>query len=808
MFSNNPPFPVQEHHIPMGRLALASLIGAALLMLGPGRVAAAEPAITLVHQGEVQAVIVVADRVLAPDRGDVRSLRFDQLRLEQDRQRLRASVRDLALYIEKMSGAKIQILTAAPPPGDQRTPILVGELAQARFGPPGLTFVDQQAFRVVVAPDAVGLVGESDLATSYAIYEVLDRLGCRWFMPSEMGEHVPLRPTIALPISDQTLHPYTYYRGVWYGDEDYKRRNRLGGLLLNCGHALEMYLTAEDRQANPQWRATIDGLPQKHRLKWSAPGLDEAIAAKIIAAYEKSGTPTFSLSPDDGMGYDNSPEDQALDAGDFDPSNQAVSLADRLIHLCNRIAAIVNARHPDVRFGLLSYTPYARPPVRQTLHPSIIPQIAPITCSRAQPMTDDGEPNNRDFRAIVEGWARQAPVTSYYFYAWFLAEASSPNPMIRKWSIDIPFVYQRGACRFWQPETMPNYETSVHALHLGNRLAWDPTQDPGQVIADLNDKLYGPMAPAMAAYWSHIDACWFDVPEYAGCGFGHLRRWTPPRLAKARDLLDAARSAASSEREKALAEMYHRSLSLFEQFMQMRRDLAEGRFSDLPAQADAYLADMAAAVVQYKNQFAFGSAPWAGREGVNGRYFRAFYLQTYTDAARIATQGQLLTSTLRQWRWRKGSANSENHDDRADGWFRTDFDDSAWSSTDPAVDTWSTLGLHNHLGSAWYRTSVDVADRPAGKRAYLWLGSTDGQTRVWVNGQSVPCLKPILDARRKPTGEFERVEQADGFCSPFSFDITDAVRAGDNQITILARRAFVNELGTGGLLAAPVIYCQ
>jgi len=34
-----------------------------------------------------------------------------------------------------------------------------------------------------VAADGVGLWGESDLSSSYAIYTLLHNLGCRWFMP-------------------------------------------------------------------------------------------------------------------------------------------------------------------------------------------------------------------------------------------------------------------------------------------------------------------------------------------------------------------------------------------------------------------------------------------------------------------------------------------------------------------------------------------------------------------------------------------------------------------------------------------------
>jgi hypothetical protein len=54
----------------------------------------------------------------------------------------------------------------------------------------------------------------------------------------------------------------------------------------------------------------------------------------------------MSLSPEDGLGFDNSPEDKALDAGDFDPGFGQISITDRLMVLCNRIAKRVNAKYP------------------------------------------------------------------------------------------------------------------------------------------------------------------------------------------------------------------------------------------------------------------------------------------------------------------------------------------------------------------------------------------------------------------------------------------------------------------------------
>ena len=46
----------------------------------------------------------------------------------------------------------------------------------------------------------------------------------------------------------------------------------------------------------------------------------------------------------------------------------------------------------------------------------------------------------------------------------------------------------------------------------------------------------------------------------------------------------------------------------------------------------------------------------------------------------------------------------------------------------------------------------------------------------------------------------------DGYCQSARFDVTDALKAGDNQITILAERHRLNELGTGGLIGPVMLY--
>lgn len=748
--------------------------------------------VTLVDNGTIKCVIYAADSLMAPDDKTPGVKPWQETENEKQRRRLRESVNDLALYLEKMSGARPEIVIGEPPRDSKLIPIYVGQRAEKVFGPPRSKFDYKQGYRVVISPHGVGLTGESDLATSYAVYELLDRLGCRWYMPGELGEVVPAMKTIRLKECDDSQTPGTIYRGVWYADDVYNRRNRLGGLLLNAGHALEGYLTKEDREKHPEWRAIVNGKPSPNRLRWSNPAVADAIADKLIDTLDKSYRPSLSLSPDDGMDFDESAEDRAIDAGDFDTTFQMTSITDRYLVLCNRIAAKVTKKHPDVLFGMLAYVNYTRPPLREKPHPSIIPQIAPITYSRSHPMTDDAVPGNPDLRNLVTGWGKVAPRTSMYYYGWFLAEPAAPNPMIAKWSVDVPMALANH-CQFWQPETMPNFETSMHGLYLGIRLAWNPKLDPAQVINELNTRFYGHAAREMTAYWKHIDDVWVKTPDYSGCGFGYLRRWTPEQLEKARELMDTAVAACQTTTEVQRVRLADESLELFELFMKLRRDQAAGRFAQLAGDGELWLKQVGYLGEKYRENFTFTRTPYAPQT-VNASYARQFYQLTYNDATRLAKETVILTpQPLCEFRYQA----DKDATGEAQGFAKVDYDDQAWKTTDVTRETWSALGYHDWFKSMWYRTQVKLPAAPKGKKVYLWIGSTDGSAKVFINGEHIPYV----------SDNSATSDASSGYCQPASWDITDKVSAkGDTKIAILCTRTFFNELGTGGLLSPVVIY--
>jgi beta-glucuronidase len=81
-------------------------------------------------------------------------------------------------------------------------------------------------------------------------------------------------------------------------------------------------------------------------------------------------------------------------------------------------------------------------------------------------------------------------------------------------------------------------------------------------------------------------------------------------------------------------------------------------------------------------------------------------------------------------------------------------------------DIFADAAVRNHVGEAWYETTVLVPARWAGERIVLRFGSATHRAVVWVNGTEV-------------------AEHAGGY-TPFEADVTDVVQPGaENRITVV-----------------------
>lgn len=685
--------------------------------------------IQLAEKGQARCVIVVPPQMMQWEKDkavtDANHAKFTPATIREARLRVqRDSVLDLAKYLGQISGATFEVVEALPA-GDPRTPIYIGKAAGGVFGPVGISKVGQ-GFRVVADPKkGLGLYGEAELGTSYAIYEFLHRLGCRWYMPSSMGEVVPRNAALAVAATDEKLAPATEGRFFWARtiDADFERRNRMNGDAVSSGHAVPL------------------------SLKFWSPDVAKEYADTFLTQLDKQYVTSLSISPHDGVMPTEDPEGRKFDPEPrvWDPAAGRWSTTDRLMIFANRVAEQVGKKYPDVRFGLLAYVNYNSPPAREPVHPNVVPVIAPIDFNRHHPMNWPNHPNEYWLRDIVTGWAAKAKRWGVYAYGMNLAELTAPCPFITKWGTDLKILTDQHMT-YWFPETMGCWASMLPGYYLAVRMTFHADERPDDILADLWPKFYGPAAEPMEKYWRGIDRAWIDAEEHSGCLFGYLRIFTPEVLKEARTNLDRAIAACppgSPEHDRI--QFVNASFSLFELLMKTRQDFATANLKMLDADLKRWRETFLARVKQYADQKGFRGEPWSpGGTGASmaEHYINSFVGHAYADASRMEAAYARHGALMLEWKWQ--------HNPKAEAeslpWTAPDYDDSQWPVMHVVRDTWSTIGHHTSMtdapsgrsGRMAYRASQSLPAPPAGKKVYLWIGSTDGSAMVFVNGKAVP----------------------------------------------------------------------
>ena len=67
-------------------------------------------------------------------------------------------------------------------------------------------------FLLHVTPDMVALVGANDRGTVYAAYELIERLGARWYWPGPENEYLPDVGDLVLSVGTDVINPSFRFR--------------------------------------------------------------------------------------------------------------------------------------------------------------------------------------------------------------------------------------------------------------------------------------------------------------------------------------------------------------------------------------------------------------------------------------------------------------------------------------------------------------------------------------------------------------------------------------------------------------------
>ena len=359
---------------------------------------------------------------------------------------LHEAARDMAYHLEKMSGASIPVVNdmsesegipiyiGTPPEG---TGLPVDIKNESLFWPDGYLLVADGERVILAAPRTDGVRS--------AVYGLLeDHLGCHWFSPRTIGEHIPKRATVKLSIDKgyEVVKPLYSVRGPWYSStrplgpgldgktgltsEDWNqwyRRNRQGGPQGYYGHNWYRIWTPEILRKDPEMASFSNGkrhpevTAHRHQVCLSHPRAVD-VAVEYFTRYfnENPDMDYGSFSANDGSRF-------CICAG---CKAMASNVAGQTLIVANQIAEQMADIHPGKKLAFLVYEDtWDSPQEGVRPHENLIGVICSANVNEKKWMdqikSKTGSHRDAvDYRRGAEAWASMlAESWVYDYYGWF-----------------------------------------------------------------------------------------------------------------------------------------------------------------------------------------------------------------------------------------------------------------------------------------------------------------------------------------------------------------------------------------------------
>ena len=713
---------------------------------------------------------------------------------------------ELQLHIERMSGARLEIVSTVPEDG---IPVRIGTAlcpdlaARVRACSP-----NPAAFTIEYDEQAISLTGNSPEGTLFAAYQLLEELGVRWYLPGELGTVIPKTDNVFLPegrIFQAPSFPHRHLQSVG-GDAPWNRRQRMGGLHFPSSHGLRLD-PSPDFDTEPELFALVDGKRQNSQYCVSNREIVRRATNGAMQYFqEHPDAPWLGMGPNDTGGYCECEHCRSLDSGEIDPISGKAIRTDRYVWLFNQILDAVHAEFPGKKIAFYAYDALKFPPRRQPTSPYLVPAFAPITHDRIHGLSNPLSPDRSAYRTVMEQWCALVPETFERGYYFNLACPGFPYSKIHAVRDETPVAHSLGV-KGWRVETKPSWASNGLTLYVAARLMWNVDTDVDALLAEFYEEFFGPAADPMGRYLDLVDASFRDTECFTGSSFCMPHVFPPERMEQCRQLLDAAAEDAGGSRvcteRVRLFRLNHDRLEAFLKMLAARNSFdfgpAQRHLDRLYALTDTMLSyrlypePSGPGIPLDRQSRAFTNEARLIYPGVVPSYINRFWAPcTQAGYERAVAHGEIAATTPDTWDFLIDPSDVGEFV----GWYRDGRIGGNWQSMRTKTASWSDQGLHYYKGLAWYRVEVSIPERFRGRRVFLWFGGIDERAEVWLNGR-------MVGTSDEPSHELPPMA---GTFKPFDLEVTDAMRFGEpSYVAVRITNKRLNELGTGGI-TAPVMF--
>ncbi|HPC28638.1 MAG TPA: DUF4838 domain-containing protein [bacterium] len=775
--------------------------------------------ITIVEKGVPKATIIISkDAIGVPTEPTEQTFWSPQ----PAQNKIAAAVKDLQVYIEKMSGAKIPVVA-----DDQEVSgnlILVGRSKYTKqFDkkiPSGLTPTrDEEGFVIICQANTLLLAGNDEPyyhGTEYAVSNFLHRLGVRWYMPGEYGEFVPKKDTITIQNLNISSKPDFKMRNWWgplasdlkFQEYRWKIRNMMNPILdfvtIPRDSSIRSVLPPASEVNNPEY-AEIFGKDEKGNPNPGMPNLTSEksvkyAAEKIKEYFRKNPEITsYGIGADDGYPRDYSPETLKRNIGFPDTGGRVgvasdMSITEEWMEWIQAVAKEVYKEFPDHIITTNGYANRNVPPQGIVPDPKIWIMFAAIWCDTIHSYDNPLSWQTLRQAEMIRQWASMYKNVYMYNYMYYmLAGCGAPIPLSHKHMHDMPLYKKWGVVGFSNEGRTIRLESGIFPTYLYARMMWDVNLNAKALMDEFFTNWYGPASKPAKAFWEELEITMETTPW-----LGHEDRILPYVYSDQlinnleKHIKDAEfLSTQQPYKDHVFADRV--VLENLKAFMAMHKAEFEANFGEAAKQAQRML-EVRAQASKF-SRFYFDPNPARNMDDVGYYYWGSAARMAYYKKLADMTTGK--TGEMIVVLPEKAKFSIDPRDDgRYMGWYLPEFNDNEWKTILTTIPFYGQ-GYRDqqgypYMGAIWYRLEVNVPSSAKNKKIFLYAPAVETEAWIWVNGRFIGH-RPYRDAYERP--------------NEINMDVSDAIQPGrKNIIAIRVHTGFNAAQQSAGLTSRLFMY--
>jgi len=454
----------------------------------------------------------------------------------------REAATDFCQVIARMSGVSLPVVTEDNATGAGPFVLIGSSALAAKYG---ITVLqdkeDHDHYVIKTGKHFVAQIGNDDgplTGTAYAVYDLLQRLGCGWYGVDEKWVVIPHTPTIRIPTMTIDERPAFYLRemgvnkGMAAGERPlaYAWRLNRNSTIFPCAHNLGVVVNKEQYP-----RAWVRGKAN--------PCLTDPVSVQAAVAYARkrldseTGIVGISLTAVDSDSFCDCPT--CLQAG---------NISARLLLFANAVARELQKDYPGrLRLNFLAYwVTHAPPDPMVKAEPGVQVMIVnegdhlkPLEYRETPEAAKRSRSNTRELRHLA-GWQQTGALVGVY--EWWIPSCNQPPWQSIPWysgetALKNLRCWHRNGISYLDYETY-GYEKQADPYPLrwplhyaGARGLWNPNVTARQVMREACRKLYGPAAEPMMQFYRTVEQAAMDATVQGGnWGLGDPRKIYPPAV--------------------------------------------------------------------------------------------------------------------------------------------------------------------------------------------------------------------------------------------------------------------------------------